>query len=843
MRKLTKTIALVSLMTPASVLPLGIGEIQLHSALNQNLNAEIALQVSANENPSDIKVKLAPPDKFDEAGVPWSYFLSKIKFDLVTRSDGSAVIKLSSTEALREPFLDFLLEVTWPKGNLYREFTVLVDPPATYEQPVVPVSTETGVAKAAQDYARIVEKPALAATARSQQPVSEYGPVSRSDTLWKIAEKVNPYNDVSVEQVMMALYEANPKAFYKDNVNALSAGARLKVPERDVILKLSRKQASTEFSRQTQVWNGQVSAKREPEKVVAEETLDTQLKLLAPTQADVAEHETVVSGEQDSTAVPTPVPSESEKVAEQEGAEPARADLQERLEKLEQQLAVMQQMLALKDEQLAALQSKQQATTETAPKPAKPQSTTSVTTPATKPVAQKQQPAAQIEPETETGSNLYYWLLGLLGIGVLSGFGWLWWRKRQVESETDTDSMFAASSEISLPSTDEQLNVPALEEGTSYDVGTVGESSFLSEFTPSDFDAFDSDQHEVDPISEADVYLAYGRYQQAEELIRHAIDESPDNDEYKLKLLEIYYANENKEAFEKYAEDLLKAGKKDDAAFWEKVVDMGSEISPGAALFSSDVGSTEAEAEKKEPATKKDSFDQTSSEADDDLDFDLSSFDDSELNQAESSKPEQSLDNSLDFDLSSFDDDKDEPLDEKIVPTANEQDDHNIEFELTPGLHDNKDEPEKPKEDVESLDFDTGMFEPEPHEAGDEELLPESSSSEDDDLSLSIESIDTLSEEHEPVLKDAEADFDFNLDFDLEKPTSTKDDSHDFSGDLDLGVSDLTDMDEYETKIDLARAYIDMGDADAAKDIAEEVLAKGNDEQKEAAQSILDELK
>ena len=109
-------------MAPVSVLPLGVGDIKLHSALNQNLNAEIALVVSPNENPSDITVKLASPDKFDEAGLPWNYFLSKIKFDLVTRPNGKVVIKLTSNEALREPFLDFLLEVTWPKGNLYREF-------------------------------------------------------------------------------------------------------------------------------------------------------------------------------------------------------------------------------------------------------------------------------------------------------------------------------------------------------------------------------------------------------------------------------------------------------------------------------------------------------------------------------------------------------------------------------------------------------------------------------------------------------------------------------------------------------------------------------------------------
>src|SRR5664279_1128216 len=113
-RFLTKTLAVVSLLTPASGQALGIGEIKLHSALNQNLDAEISLVLSG-ESVSDIKVKLAPPEKFDEAGVSWTYFLSKIKFETITQSNGSAIIKLTSNEALKEPFLDFLLEVSWPK--------------------------------------------------------------------------------------------------------------------------------------------------------------------------------------------------------------------------------------------------------------------------------------------------------------------------------------------------------------------------------------------------------------------------------------------------------------------------------------------------------------------------------------------------------------------------------------------------------------------------------------------------------------------------------------------------------------------------------------------------------
>ena len=109
MGNLTKTLAVVSLLAPASGYSLGIGDIKLHSALNQNLDAEISLVVTAGEKASDIKVKIATPDKFDQAGVPWAAFLSKIKFEKIVGANGSVLIKLSSREAVKEPFLDFLL--------------------------------------------------------------------------------------------------------------------------------------------------------------------------------------------------------------------------------------------------------------------------------------------------------------------------------------------------------------------------------------------------------------------------------------------------------------------------------------------------------------------------------------------------------------------------------------------------------------------------------------------------------------------------------------------------------------------------------------------------------------
>jgi len=132
--------------------------------------------------------------------------------------------------------------------------------------------------------------------------------------------------------------------------------------------------------------------------------------------------------------------------------------------------------------------------------------------------------------------------------------------------------------------------------------------------------------------------------------------------------------------------------------------------------------------------------------------------------------------------------------------------------------------------EIESLDFDLGSFSMGGDETADDFLGLENSNKKPQDAELSTDKS-----------LDFNADFgdDFDFNFDLDLPLT----AGDSSGQNDeFGVSDLTDMDELETKLDLAKAYVDMGDADAAKDIAKEVLEQGSVEQKKAAQALLDEL-
>ncbi len=241
--KISKALAVVTLLAPATGLPLSIGDIQLHSALNQNLNAEIKLKLDSGENPADITVRMAPPEKFDQAGIPWSYFLTKIKFDLVVLNDGAIIVKLFSRESLNEPFLDFLLEVSWSQGSQYREFTLLIDPPPEYKQATLPLAENSGYREEPlYATARTERKPRrtevrLRPSARNESrpdrriaTSGEFGPVQKNDTLWKIAGELAKQRGIPASQMLAELFSANPEAFYHNDPNALKAGAILKIP-------------------------------------------------------------------------------------------------------------------------------------------------------------------------------------------------------------------------------------------------------------------------------------------------------------------------------------------------------------------------------------------------------------------------------------------------------------------------------------------------------------------------------------------------------------------------------------------------------------------------------------
>ena len=635
------------------------------------------------------------------------------------------------------------------------------------------------------------------------------------------------------------------------------------------------------------------------------------LELEAPVESKISENAVAGGGQgnagQQNSGVAKGGAADTNKAVDTKALE-----LQARVEKLEQQLNMMQQLLSLKDQQLAALQNANKAPANAQPSPAEkpkapesqqpvpsanPQSpvvqqppaetvvkpappTLVAPTPTPKPTAPvAPQPVAAPPAEDFFASDSYYLTVGGLAAGLLSIFGWIVWRKRKIEEQINSESMFANASQITMPDPESVLSVPVLDldNSSAYDVGTVGESSFISDFTPSDFDAFDTDQSEVDPLSEADVYLAYARYQQAEELIRSALEQEPDKDSFKLKLLEIFYAGENKKKFSDYARSLADSGKQNDPVFWGKVTEMAREIVPESSLFSLGAGPSAVVATvgEEEPESKPVSKPEPApvSEAPADFGAEPFGYDDYDLDNINSFSSQ--------VDFTSLED-----LSDEFAELENDSDisasahDNSLEFDTSPILDSatgvsNKNDSMGTPEKIESIDFDLGKLSDEKPK---EKVGPKESQSLIDsfEFDFNLDKFEALdvSTKTKPAEK---LDLDKHLELELDDNSKSKPSEHekvtpitgpitatdealgefDFNFDFgtpdiqgkagfdefDLSVSDLTDMDEFETKIDLAKAYLDMGDAESAKMIAEEVRTKGTKEQQALAQSLLDELK
>ncbi len=646
MRKFAKALAVVGAITPAGVSALGVGEMKLHSALNQRLLAEIPILVSPGEDISQLRVNLAPAQAFAKAGLARPYYLSSLRFKPIQRADGSVVIQVTSSEVIREPFLDFLLELDWPQGRMLREFTVLLDPPSMVAE-VTQVAQETPETTSAP-----IESSDVGTIAETQ-----YGPVRRGETLWTIAERLRP-PAITTEQMALALFKANPHAFSGANLNALKTGVSLTIPPREALIALSPSQARREFQQHYQIW---LAKRAEPASQSAagmgqkaqEAPEQAQLKLEPPSQAEL----TASSAQ-----------SDLETLATIEALKRENETLKARLEALEKQVAAL---IELKQTKLAAVQAGAQsplpgsAEAETVPAPAEETAQVAqassqpevvkpveepepkpapVPNPAAEPVAQaslrpdvaepvekpKPNPVAQ-HPSSEESSLLKAALdeplyLSLRGVSLilLVTAGWMIWRRRQAAAE-QADSLLIEMDQHADWKVNKAVNTTPPETSPPVEVGNVevAESAFLSEFTPTDFDLLEGEGEVVDPLVEADVYLAYGRYQQAEELIRQALAEDPKRPELRLKLLEIFYAKEDPAAFESYAKELKAQGADQDPGFWEKVVDMGRELCSQSPLFASD----EIQASSEQDLVSALSDEDRPGEDICTLDFDLGDFD------------------------------------------------------------------------------------------------------------------------------------------------------------------------------------------------------------------------
>src|SRR5690625_5244683 len=376
--KLSALVALALASTPA--LALELGQIQVKSALGRPLVAEIPLQPEQPGEADHVKAILAPDAAFARAGVNRAALKVPLSFEVTTTDAGQKVIRVTSSEPVREPYLDFLVQVTWPKGKLLREYTVLLDPLSMHSAPGVVPAKAPAPPAAASTPAPPAPAPSPAASSTTQADQGDYGPVAYGDTLSHIA-RARAIDGVSYQQMLIALKAANPDAFFRDNVNALKTGAVLRIPTREQALAVTRSAAIAAVRSQNQSWQGRhapapttvASAGGSSQAVAGPDqpaASGDRLHLVSP-ESGAASAGAAGGGDATAADLRQDLARSKEALSSQKQA---AADLQSRVTALEQIADKNKRLLALKNDEIAALQQKLAEAREAAGLPALPAS-------------------------------------------------------------------------------------------------------------------------------------------------------------------------------------------------------------------------------------------------------------------------------------------------------------------------------------------------------------------------------------------------------------------------------------------------------------------------------------
>ena len=868
-----RVLLLSALMSPSALYALGLGEIRLNSALNQPFDAEIELVSAAQEDLSALQASLASNDTFVRYGLDKPSYLSDFSFRVV-RSNGRDVLRITSPRPVTEPFVTLLVEASWPRGRLLREYTVLLDPPVFSPSPAAseaPVAAPRATAAPA-----VPARPAPAAPVASAPAPSEPRPsravaaplaveagstyrVRPNDTLWKIASAANPGPRSEVNRAMVAIYQANPQAF-GGNINVLRAGSELAIPTGGDMAAISASAATAEVARQYQMWRDGSAAAAGPAADAG------RLRLVTPEQGSATP----------STATAVP-------------ATPAGdADIQARVQQLEAELAEARRLLEVRNAELATLQGGVPADAAAPGEPAvaEPAPSGEVTPETTEPVAEAPQavapePAAEPEPTpapppvAEEAPSLlerlgqYWWLLvGLLAAAL--GIGALLRRRRESGAAEESleealgrrssddlrarPTMTARPRESDILVEERQAAEPTVARGAAAVAAAprapepsrkpVTIDDTLSGEGPASIEA-------SDPLAEADFHMAYGLYDQAADLVQLASKREPQRRDLKLKLLEIFFVWGNRDRFLEVARDLGATRAQAPAGEWDKILIMGKQMAADDPLFAGSVHGSG------------DSLDMELQRTHASIDMDLLGGEgpgpDLDLT---ATAPKVASEGGLDFIL-------DEP-----VRGADED-----EGALAPTLETQRIKPaasDDPTAEVaiEDLGLDVGDFEgfDDLEQQVDELLTRPSAKVEDtierptlgrgapepeEDLLSSTSILRADAVELEEATREVEAGLADMADATSELPMMTSEQPTIEAPTIEATAIDATSvlrqvdfpldeesatMSEVGTKLDLARAYIDMGDPEGARSILDEVLKEGSAVQKQEAERLMASL-
>ncbi|MDZ4143327.1 FimV/HubP family polar landmark protein [Hydrogenophaga sp.] len=618
---------------------LALGRINVLSALGEPLRAEIDIPDINPEEASSLRATVARPETFRASGLEYNVIVSSVEVRLLKRPDGRSYLRLTSTRPVNDPFLDLILETQWSSGRIVRDYTMLFDPPNLRQQ-AAPAPTAPQVAPAA--VARPLPSPpaapaatiapAATAPARPAAPTASARPpvvapqsaaapppadsqvtVRSGDTAGRIAA-ANKTDSVSLDQMLVALQRSNPDAFISGNVNRIKAGAVLDIPTaaqaaatpadeasriviaqskdfnefRRRLAESATAAAGTEPNRQA---GGKVQASVEDKKPAAAapdkltlskggvqaKATEAQIAASAQTReatdraAELARNIGELAKLQGAPGVAGSTPALAASAAKQGGVNVVTGS-----PAVVAPAAVASAPApAAEAAAPAAVASSATTTAEAAPAAAVVASAPVAEAPApvVKARAPVPAPAPALEPSllSEIMDNPMAPIAAGGLVALLAGFGFYRARQRKkpasvdssfLESRLQPDSFFGASG------------------GQHIDTKEAAATGSSMVYSPSQLDA----AGDVDPVAEADVYLAYGRDLQAEEILKEAMRTTPGRVAIHGKLLEIYAKRRDIKAFEVVATEAygLTQGQ---GLEWEQICEHGRDLDPDNPLY------------------------------------------------------------------------------------------------------------------------------------------------------------------------------------------------------------------------------------------------------------------
>jgi pilus assembly protein FimV len=831
---LTRLLAGAFLVASTAVGAAGLGKMTVLSAIGQPLRAEIDLVSLQKDELGTLSARVALPDAYQQAGIEYNPALPSVKLAIDKRPGGQPYIVVTSTQPINEPYLDLLVELNSAAGKLSREYAVLMDPVGTPSSAPValPVGKQTPgePAKAAESVTpneRVARVPAAGGTAGDS-----YGPVKSGETLSGIARASKP-SDVSLDQMLVALFKSNPEAFSGKNMNRLKAGKILRIPDAGELAAIDTAEAAKEVRLQAANWNAyrqQLAASapaapdESPKQAASGRISATVEDQVARPAEDVLRLSKADSGGAIKTAAGggtgTKAMQDRLKALEEEltARDKALLEANDRVQMLEKSVSDMQRLLEIKSadgakvqtQAVAANQSAQAGTlaepskqVETeAPAAAKPAEPTGVNAVRAEDVKAEQQaalptpkprvvaPPPVSEPslvDSITGEPLYL-AAGAGGLVLLGALVLMKRRRGRGQAEPELNPEHYAAPE------------GGLETGA----------------TPAVASAAVATTDEMGTVDEATKYLALGRDAQAEEVLKEGLRLQPGQPALLLKLLEVFAGRKDKRAFQLTAQELF-AATGGSGEMWLQAARMGRALDPDNAVYAVALS--------------------TGVTTGTDVDFDL---------DVVAPKGVTETDITVDATRAAHPIESTQVMDnDELRRVVQQSGIHNGAVTSNLGVHG------MPGNPLSTTDFNLDG-DARPDTAGNVAL---------DDISRTgVGSLDINFDLPPEALTTASAiGTGSEIHVDLQKPVSTPTSSDildfDLSGislDLDGAATGMqtspvapTKNDHWfdvQTKFDLAKAYQEMGDKDSAREILKEVIDEGDAQQQAEAKSLLEAL-